>query len=241
MKHLRPAVINAQDVGAAISAVGGSGSDQELELIALHADAVLDENTRMNLTRVTEKSDVLRLHIADSATAMRALGDLVAGPIVDIGSGAGYPGIVLRILSGREVTLVESVKKKAAFLTAISEELSLGVEVLGERAEDVARVHPDAFAGVVARALASLPALVELATPMLMRRGRLIAMKGPLDQEELLRGDKVAKICGMSRISLDEFQLSQGERRTIVCYEKTRGSSVPLPRRSGMAQRHPLA
>lgn len=241
MKHQESPQIGPKDVQDALSTVGISGSDEALSVIALHANAVLEENQRMNLTRVTEPADVLRLHIADSATATQALGDLVDGPIADIGSGAGYPGVVLNVLTGRPVTLVESVKKKAAFLARVSEELALQADVLAERAEDVGREHPAEFACVVARALSSLPALVELAAPLLVKNGRLVAMKGPIDPEELRRGDAAGKICGMTRSALYEFELSEGEKRTIVCYDKKRDASVPLPRRSGMAQRHPLA
>lgn len=241
MKHYDLAMIDPADVEKALALVGVACPIGGLTLIARHADAVLDENTRMNLTRVTERADVLRLHIADSAAAIRAFDGLYAGPLADIGSGAGYPGIVLHILTGRPVTLIESVKKKAAFLTRTSKELGLEVQVLGERAEDVGRERPQSFACVVARALSSLPALVELAEPLLMKHGRLIAMKGPLDASELMRGDQAAKICGMRRSGLDEFELSEGERRTIISYERVSSPRVSLPRRNGMAQRHPLA
>lgn len=241
MKHESAVSIGKTDVSRTLSAVGVTASDVALGALATHANAVLDENTRMNLTRVTDKEDVLRLHIADSATAVRAFDDLIDGPIADIGSGAGYPGVVLHILTSRPVVLIESVKKKAAFLVRICDELDLGAEVLAERAEDVGRERSDVFAGVVARALSSLPALVELATPLLRNGGRLVAMKGPLDPDELRRGDAAGRICGMRRSALYEFELSEGERRTIICYTKNRGAKVELPRRSGMAQRHPLA
>jgi len=216
-------------------------TSQQAELIAGHANAMLDANLRMNLTRVVETDGVLRLHIADSATIAAAVDQLVAGRIVDIGAGAGYPGFVLEILSGREMTLVESVRKKALFLEETAKGLGLPTEVIADRAEHVAVTHPEAFAGVVARAVSSLPALVELAAPLLKPGGGLIAMKGPITAEELSRGDDVGLLCGMRRVDTRHLELSAGEKRTIIQYAKVGRPRVSLPRRAGLAQRQPLA
>lgn len=241
MKHVADQpVIQPEQVSEELARAGAVVSPEQALLIARHANAVLTANQTMNLTRVMDADGVLRLHIVDSATALAALAACPAGPLVDIGSGAGYPGFVLEILSGRPTTLVESVKKKAVFLAETATILDLPTTVLGERAEDVARQTPAAYACVVARAVSSLPSLVELAAPLLFKKGQLIAMKGPLGSDELLRGDAAAALCGMSRSSLSTFELTQGEKRTIVCYSKTGHPTQALPRRTGLAQRHPL-
>jgi 16S rRNA (guanine527-N7)-methyltransferase len=136
---------------------------------------------------------------------------------------------------------VESVRKKAAFLEHVVADLRLEATVHPVRAEELALQRPGDFAAVVARALSSLPSLVELAAPLLARGGRLIAMKGRLDAGELLRGDKVAATCGLERCALDEFSLPGTDAaRTIVVYTSVEPPSVRLPRRNGLAQRQPL-
>lgn len=240
MKHSDPDVLEPNDVSAALLRVGVNASDQQAALIVGHSSAVLRANTRMNLTRLTDKSAVLELHIADSATALRALSDLPPGEIVDIGSGAGYPGFIVQILTGRRVTLVESVQKKATFLEETARALHLPIQVVADRAEHLASSHAERYICAVARAVSSLPALVELASPLLALGGRLVAMKGSMDMDELRRGANAARLCGMSGVSLDEFELPQGEKRSIAVFTKLRAAQVSLPRRSGLAQRHPL-
>ena len=136
MKH--PDLITATDVLLALGAADVVAGQEEAELIARHSNAVLTTNLTMNLTRVTEKADVLCVHIEDSATAFAAVHSAPAGRIADIGSGAGYPGVILSILTGRETTLVESIQKKANFLASIAEDLALPLEVVADRAEHLA-------------------------------------------------------------------------------------------------------
>lgn len=241
MKHQSIELIDSAEVLVALASVGVTATDTQAELLAAHTNAVLDENVRMNLTRVTERDQVLRLHIADSATVVPILEKLEPGRIIDIGSGAGYPGFCLRILTGWDTTLAESVKKKASFLDRTATSLRLDVVVLAERAEEIALHDRHGYRYVVARAVSSLPSLIELASPLLSKGGRLIAMKGDIDSEEVLRADSAGKQCGMSRVETISLELPGGEKRAIISYARTGKPKLELPRRSGMAQRHPLA
>jgi 16S rRNA (guanine527-N7)-methyltransferase len=234
--------IDTSRVAKCLKDAGFEPSERQVELLALHTQAVLERNQTLNLTRITEVDAVIRLHILDSVTILPFLAAAPSGDIVDLGAGAGFPGVPLAILQDRPVTLVESVKKKAAFLAEVCEELAIPARIVGLRAEELATREREAYAAVVARALASLPALVELAAPLLKKRGVLIAMKGSPSVEELESGDAAARMCGLKRGNLVRLKLSGGdEERTIVVYESVGRPRLKLPRRPGMAQRHPLA
>lgn len=241
MKHQPPARVNAEAVLAAVHSVGVECTEAQAQAIADHSNRVIETNQTMNLTRVTSPEGVLGLHVADSATVVALMLDMAPGDVLDMGSGAGYPGIVVQILLGWRTTLVESIKKKAAFLAQTVEEMGLPVQVLAERAEGLPVVSDARYDYVTARALSSLPSLVELAAPLLRRDGRLIAMKGAIEPEEISRGLQAGALCGLSLELEHRFQLPGGEQRAIIVFRKSGKSKIQLPRRSGMAQRNPLA
>lgn len=215
--------------------------DQTTRLIA-HMDSVLAVNQRMNVTAIADRASALDLHVVDSLAAARWVSDL-EGRIADIGTGAGYPGIPIAIALDRPVDLVESVKKKAAFLTEVGHVLGglHGSRVFAMRAEELALIHPGEYDGVTTRALAALPSLVELASPLLRHYGVLVAMKGDPSEEELRAGVLAADIVGLKEEVRHEYLLPSGQSRVIVRYRKMSEPSVALPRRTGLAQRRPLA
>ena len=228
-------------IAIAAQGLGLQLTTRQAELLSAHLIAVLETNESMNLTSIVA-DDAVSLHVLDSLTALGALESAPAGVFADLGTGPGYPGIPLSVVSGRAVALVESVKKKAAFLERIVGDLCLEATVHPIRAEELALEMPAGFSAVTARALSSLPALVELAAPLLMRGGLLISMKARLDDEEIRRGDRAGALCGLQRVSLDRVQLpSTDVARVIVTYRKSGIATARLPRRPGMAQRQPLA
>lgn len=205
---------------------------------------VLETNERLNLTAVKNAEDAVRLHVVDSLAAQPELDVAPLGPVLDIGTGGGYPGLPLALSSRRPFTLLDSVAKKAAILRAyVSEEgLEGSIRVLAARSEELARQEPAAFSVVIARAVSALPSLLELASPLLPVGGQLIAMKGDPTEEELARGARAADILGFQRVSERSYVLPGcGEARTILVYEKRTDPQLQLPRREGLAQRKPLA
>ena len=227
-------------LAALLEAAGCAVNSTSLRLLGDHLQLVLEANTRMNLTRITDVDAALRLHVVDSLAWTHLVSPL-EGPIVDIGSGAGFPGIPLAITQRHKVILCESVAKKAEFLRSANAALHLDMEIYMGRAEDLASEHPKLAGTVVARAVSSLPALIELASPLLRESGRLMALKGQPSSVELGHGDDAARICGMERTGLQEFVLPEGDEiRTLVEYTKYQQASVRLPRRPGQAQRAPL-
>ena len=151
----------------------------------------------------------------------------------------------MAVAARRQTYLLEATRKKCAFLERwIADSGLRGVSVSCGRAEDLASdpLLAGKIAAVVARALAELPVLVELATPFLAHEGLLLAMKGRITQEEVDRGDSVARRTGLSRVALERYTLPGGEeQRALVTYRRTGDSDVRLPRRAGMAKKRPLA
>lgn len=226
-----------------LSGIGVSLPMESLERMLAHVAAVVAAQDRVRLTSITGTLEAMRLHIVDSLTCLQELNE-TCGICADVGSGAGFPGIPLAIASGREIVLVESVGKKAEFLRQTVDELGLGsaVSVCAIRAEELAGDQPGAFGAVTVRAVSELPALVELAAPLLSVGGRLIAQKGAPAALEIERGDRVAALVGLRRVSLRRLELpGGGERRAVVVYTKDSVSKRRLPRRPGLAQKSPLA
>jgi 16S rRNA (guanine527-N7)-methyltransferase len=164
--------------------------------------------------------------------------------VLDLGAGAGYPGMVLAIVRpDLRVTLLDSTKKKTSFLEECVRELQIvdRTRVLHARAEELALSEPNRCSVVIARAVAPLPSLVELSSPLLRIGGRLVALKGRVDEEELGWGDAAAGECGLRRADLVRYEMrSGGESRSLVEYVKEGEPTRELPRRTGMAQKRPL-
>ena len=212
------------------------------EIYRQHLLMVLEANKRLNLTAITDYDEGVVLHIEDSLAAVEDIYDAPEGSLVDIGSGAGYPGIVVAVETGRETTLIESVTKKAEALQVFTEALDLQdhVAVYPGRAEEYTAQFPGLSSVVISRAVTSLPSLLELATPLLALGGRLIAYKSDSVQEEIDKAAPLKEKLGMQLLYQRSYAL--GDRklpRTIVVYEKVGDPQVSLPRRPGMAQKRP--
>lgn len=205
-----------------------------------HLQLMEAANECFNLTSIP-RADWLWAHLLDSLSCAPELEGCAPGPFADLGAGGGFPGIPLALASGREVTLVESVKKKALFLLEVLEMLEMSATVEAVRAEELALRSPGAFTAVTARALSRLPSLVELAAPLLAPGGRLICLKGAPGADELSSGVRAAAICGLELIESRRVAVPMTDAsRTILTYQKARRPKVKLPRRLGMAQRQPM-
>ena len=211
--------------------------------------ALREGNTRVNLTRIIDPREMETRHFLDSLSAVVPFLDrLQAGEtlsLVDVGSGGGMPGLPLRIVfPSLRVTLVESVGKKAAWLRATVSELGLdGVEVVAARAEVAGRdpAHRDTYDVAVARALGTLPVVVELCAPFLNQGGLLVALRsGDLDAEieHAAPAFKALRLWTRTPIFLD---LPALPGHGLVVGEKYAPTPEAYPRRSGMPRKRPLA
>ena len=180
------------------------------------------------------------MHIADSLVGLEVDAVREAGRIVDLGSGAGPPGLVLAIARPEaEVVLVESVGKKCSWLERTVEELGLeNVRVACARVEEL---DEEPFDVVTARALAALPVLCEYAAPLLREGASLVAWKGAVDAQEDTDGLHAAEVLGLERVEVLAVHPYEGsERRTLHVFRKVAPTPAGYPRRPGMAAKRPL-
>lgn len=208
-----------------------------------HLEAVLRFSKKKNLTGITSIEDGKVLHIEDSLAVLPELAEAPEGRLADLGSGAGYPGIPLALASGRKTILIEANKKKAAFLNDFLVEHGLIAQIIvaNQRSEELVG-EASQCAAVTVRAVAALPVLLELATPLLVPKGHVIALKGRPDQTEIERGLQAAELLGLSLFSEREYTLSDGKsKRCVLVFEKTGETALSLPRKPGMAEKRPLA
>lgn len=210
------------------------------DLLKRHLELVIEANKTTNITRISTWDEGMLLHVEDSLVGLPEVEEAPEGRLVDIGSGAGYPGIPLAIESGRATLLADSVGKKTAILASMVEELGLdNVEVYTGRIEDLAREKAGVFAVVTARALAQLSVLMELASPLLQDGGRLVCYKANVSDEELQHALSLQERLGMSLVSDRTVELGDACRR-IISFEKSGRPQINLPRKTGMAQKRPL-
>lgn len=216
-------------------------SKDQWDLMLRHLDAIIQKNQVVNLTRIDTVEDGVLLHIQDSLSALPEMEKAPAGPYGDLGSGGGYPGIPLAIATGRETMLIDARQKKMAALDEVIGELGLEdqVSTFGGRAELLAHKKPGYFAVLTARALAKLPVLMELASPLLKDRGQLICYKANVEDSELADAKRVESATAMRLVSDRSFDLD-GHNRRILVFEKKGNPSMKLPRAEGAAQKHPL-
>jgi len=222
---------------------------RQVKQFELYYQELIAWNKKINLTAITDYSSVQVKHFLDSLTVTLALPqEEMERPdfdIIDIGTGAGFPGVPLKILLPQpRLVLIEPTTKKTAFLRHIIDKLELeNIEILNSRAEEAAHLSPyrEQFAMVLSRAVASLPALVELTLPFCRIGGRFIAQKkGGIDQEINQAEKAIAALGGkldqIKKIELDEFE----DMRYLVIVDKIYPTPNKYPRRPGLPKRRPI-
>lgn len=209
-----------------------------------HLELVIEKNMVMNLTRIVTLRDAVTLHIVDSLVPLLTK-DFVPSEglrFVDIGTGAGFPGIPLAIMTNMQGTLIDSVGKKVTAVNEFIHQLDLeSCRALAVRAELLAVDEPRAFDFVCARAVAQSNVLIEYATPLLKYGGQLILEKANPTSEELDNANYAAQVCGLVRVSRETFELPRDlGHREVLIYEKDHDARIKLPRRNGLAKSDPL-
>ncbi|MCL1799172.1 MAG: class I SAM-dependent methyltransferase [Eggerthellaceae bacterium] len=217
-------------------------SPEERRLLEKHLSLILAINSDINLTRIGSFQEGLLLHVEDSLAGLPELNNAPEGLYADLGTGAGYPGIPLAIVSGRHTVLVDSTQKKMAVLDSVINELGAGKHIQTHvgRIEGLAKTKREGFSVLTARALAPLPSLVELASPLLCLFGQLVCYKAQMDETELSSAELLKEKTGMTLVSDRKFLLSDSyTTRRILVFEKYKQATLLLPRRDGMAQKRP--
>jgi 16S rRNA (guanine527-N7)-methyltransferase len=198
-------------------------------------------------TAVKSAAEARKIHVADSVAGLEVPAIQKAKSIVDIGSGAGFPGLVLAVmLPDAQITLVDSVRKKMEAASKFARELKLeNLECVWGRAEEIAAIgspHRGAYDVVTARALAQLGVLLEYAAPLLRENGHVVAWKGSPEASELAAAEASGEIMGFSPGELTATKPFKGSRdRHFYVAQKIRPTGERFPRRAGVALKRPLA
>lgn len=217
-------------------------SPDQWQMLTRHLELVVEANKTTNLTRITTPEEGRILHIEDSLSALPEINKAPSGLYGDMGSGAGYPGIPLAIATGRPTVLIDARQKKMKLVQQIVDQLGLSsqVETYAGRAELLARQRRGEFSLLTARALAKLPVLMELASPLLKHDGVLVCYKAQIEDQELIDAKRLQKATGMKLISDRSFTLEGDVTRRIITFQKVSEATVKLPRSEGAAQKNPL-
>jgi 16S rRNA (guanine527-N7)-methyltransferase len=221
-------------------------SPNQLEQFYTYYQELLEWNQRMNLTSITEFRDVQIKHFLDSLTVTLALKQPILDLcLIDIGSGGGFPGLPLKIaLPAIKLVLLEATAKKAAFLRYLERKLGLGgVEIVVGRAEEVAHEarYREQFGLVLSRAVAPLPALVELTLPFCTVGGRFIAQKKGVIKPEVSKAARAISLMGGSLTEVKRIELKGlADERYLIVIDKIAPTPQEYPRRPGVPAKKPL-
>jgi len=214
--------------------------DQFARLLTL----LLERNQQVNLTAITEPTEVAVKHFVDSLTVERVWQPHTGDRAIDIGTGAGFPGIPVAILHPEvEVVLNDSVRKKVDFLRDAVETLGLAnARAEWSRAEDLGRSPAcrQQFNVAFVRAVAHLAVLIEYALPLLKLGGSLIAMKGPTGEQEIAESKRALEQIGGTVDMVQHLTVHGAGERTLIVIRKTRKTPEEFPRQAGAAKKHPL-
>ena len=206
------------------------------------ADKLLETNKVMNLTAITEPEQVASLHFLDSLCLLDAV-SLAGKSVVDVGTGAGFPGMPLKIAeSSIELTLLDSLGKRVDFLRACCDELGLaGVDCIHGRAEEFAADHRQSFDYAVSRAVASLPVLCELCLPLVREGGAFIAMKSSHSDEEIREAYTAIKTLGGQLREVKTYRIPGTDvEHRLVIIDKVGPTPKKYPRRFAQIKKQPL-
>jgi 16S rRNA (guanine527-N7)-methyltransferase len=218
---------------------------KQASLLACYERELLEWNERFNLTAIRDVEGIRAKHFLDSLSCTLAWKEQLPRRLIDVGTGAGFPGLVLKILyPGLKLTLVESVGKKANFCQHMVQALALdNVEVLTARAEEVGQLpaHREKYDWAVARAVAGMPILAEYLLPLVRVGGGMLAQKGESGPAETHTAEKALKLLGGRVRQLVNVKLpGVADERYLVIVDKIAATPPGYPRKTGLPAKKPL-
>lgn len=222
-------------------------SDTQKEQFLKYYELLVEWNGFMNLTAITEFDDVMKKHFTDSLSLVKAYSEIRTEKlkVIDIGTGAGFPGIPLKIVFPQiELTLLDSLQKRLKFLQEVIDQLGLGeVELIHGRAENFCKpsMKREQYDLCVSRAVANLATLSELCLPYVKVGGKFIPYKSEKAEEEVKAAKKAIGLLGGEVKDQIEFELPESNiGRTLVVIEKKNATPKKLPRKAGMPAKEPI-
>ncbi len=207
-----------------------------------YAEMLIEKNKVMNLTAITQPEEVALKHFYDSLIPLKQIDIPMGAKVIDVGTGAGFPGMVLKIARPDiELTLLDSLNKRLVFLQEVLDELGLSANIIHARAEEAARGElRESFDFAFARAVAQLNTLCEYCLPYVKVGGCFVAMKGKKAAEELIEAEKAIQILGAKKEAFIEDTLPNGDERGTVILRKISQLSPKYPRAGGKIAKSPI-
>ena len=227
--------------------LGISFSKEQIDKFYYYYEILNEWNKVMNLTAITELEDVIYKHFIDSLSlvmAVKEIGERESN-LIDVGTGAGFPGIPLKIIFPKiSVVLLDSLNKRVRFLHEVIEKLNLTeIEAVHGRAEDFGqdRIYREKFDYCVSRAVANMVTLAEYCIPFVKTGGVFVAYKSGKIQEEMERGKKAVEIFGGEVVNIEKFVLAGTDaERELVVVKKGRKTDKRYPRKAGVPGKEPI-
>ena len=211
----------------------------QTDTLCAFGQAVIDQNQVMNLTAITEPQQVAKLHLLDSLTLTACL-DLKGKRLIDVGCGAGFPGVPIAIASPRtEVTLLDSLGKRVVWLEEILPQLGISARCITARAEEAVADRRESYDAASSRAVARLNILLELLAPYVKVGGYVAALKGAAAQEELDECKNAMKMLGLKLESVTHFDVD-GADHAVILLKKVSPTPARYPRRYAKIKQSPL-
>ncbi len=228
-----------------LASLGISLEQEQIARFLRYYEMLREWNQVMNLTAITEYGDVMKKHFVDSLTLVKVWDVSRPCSLIDVGTGAGFPGLALKIaFPDMQVTLLDSLNKRIQFLNAVIRELGLtGVEAVHGRAEDFARPGKlrECFDLCVSRAVANLSTLSEYCLPFVKEGGFFIAYKSDTVSGEMAEAEKAISILGGKTVEKKEFFLPDSDIcRSLAVIKKEKITPGKYPRKAGLPGREPL-
>lgn len=234
-----------QKLSNAAEKIGVQIGRQETERFLKYLELLLEWNEKINLTAITDPEEILIKHFVDSISLIPFLNKNIKYRLLDVGTGAGFPGIPLKIvMPDINVVLLDSLNKRVAFLDVVIKELGLtGITTVHGRAEDFGRQsgYRDSFDIVTSRAVAKLSVLTELCIPFVKKGGFFASYKGAKAPEEIGEAKNALKVLGADISKIEKISLpGLDDLRFVVFIEKKNSTPEKYPRKAGLPEKKPL-
>ena len=213
-------------------------SEPACDTLCAFGAAMVKQNEVMNLTGITDDKGVANLHLLDSLTVM-ASADLSGKTLIDVGCGAGFPGVPLAIASGAKITLLDSLGKRMKWLESCLPQLGIEAECITARAEEAVATRRESYDFATSRAVARLNILLELTAPYVKVGGAVLAMKGTAAKEELAECGNAMKKLGLKLEAVKEFPID-GTNHAVIVLRKVAPTPKQFPRRFAKIKQAPL-
>lgn len=235
-------LIPQNEFEALFAAAGLEVDSAKYRKFAQYADLLAEKNAVMNLTAITEPSEVAQKHFLDSCLPLKFFNLPEGASLVDVGSGAGFPGVPIAIMRPDvRVTAVDSLQKRVNFLCDLARTLEIPVKCLHLRAEDAGRGElREIFDVATARAVSRLSVLCEYCLPLVKVGGAFLALKGGDCDEELREAYTAIKTLGGHIERIEEYSLPSGDKRTLIIIRKIAPTPKAYPRSQGKIKANAL-